>query len=149
VTDQNDNPRAYPDRPFVGVGVVIFKGNQILLAERNRRPHGKMWSIPGGAQELGETVEEGAIREIMEETGLEIDLKGLVDVVNVISNDEAGDVQFHYTLVDFYADWVSGEAVADDDVSSVKWVGLEEIQHIELRPVTRRIITKAMEMRFS
>jgi len=149
VTDQNDNPRAYPDRPFVGVGVVIFKGNQILLAERNRRPHGKMWSIPGGAQELGETVEEGAIREIMEETGLEIDLKGLVDVVNVISNDEAGDVQFHYTLVDFYADWVSGEAVADDDVSAVKWVGLEEIQHIELRPVTRRIITKAMEMRFS
>ncbi len=149
MTDQNDNPRAYPDRPFVGVGVVIFKGNQILLAERNRRPHGKMWSIPGGAQELGETVEEGAIREIMEETGLEIDLKGLVDVVNVISNDEAGDVQFHYTLVDFYADWVSGEAVADDDVSAVKWVGLEEIQHIELRPVTRRIITKAMEMRFS
>jgi 8-oxo-dGTP diphosphatase len=149
LSKKNKNPRAYPDRPFVGVGVVIFRGNKILLAERDRHPHGKMWSIPGGAQELGETVSEAAIREISEETGLVIKLEGLVDVVDVISKDREDHIEFHYTLVDFYASWVSGEAVADDDVSDVKWVSLEELQNIDLRPITRQVITQAIEKYFT
>ena len=142
------DPRAYPSRPFVGVGVVIFKENKILLAERDRQPHGKMWSIPGGAQELGETIEEAAIREIKEETGLEIELSGIVDVVDVINRDEVGRVKYHYTLVDFCAKWLSGEAVANDDVSDVKWVRLDEISDEFLKPITKSIIIKATSMMY-
>ena len=145
-TFKNQDPRAYPSRPFVGVGVVIFKGEKILLAERNRRPNGKMWSIPGGAQELGETAEEAAIREIREETDLEINILGLVDVVDVIRRDIEGKVEYHYTLVDFYAEWLSGEAVANDDVSDVKWVRLSEISDEFLQPITKSIIMKATTM---
>jgi len=143
---KNQDPRAYPSRPFVGVGVVIFKGDKILLAERNRRPNGKMWSIPGGAQELGETAEEAALREIREETDLEINILGLVDVVDVIRRDIEGKVEYHYTLVDFYAEWLSGEAVANDDVSDVKWVRLSEISDEFLQPITKSIIMKATTM---
>ncbi len=145
---KNQDPRAYPSRPFVGVGVVIFKGEKILLAERNRRPNGKMWSIPGGAQELGETAEEAAIREIREETDLEINILGLVDVVDVIRRDIEGKVEYHYTLVDFYAEWLSGEAVANDDVSDVKWIRLGEISDEILQPITKSIIMKATTMMY-
>ena len=145
---KNQDPRAYPSRPFVGVGVVIFKGEKILLAERNRRPNGKMWSIPGGAQELGETAEEAAIREIREETDLEINILGLVDVVDVIRRDIEGKVEYHYTLVDFYAEWLSGEAVANDDVSDVKWIRLSEISDEILQPITKSIIMKATTMMY-
>ena len=145
---KNQDPRAYPSRPFVGVGVVIFKGEKILLAERNRRPNGKMWSIPGGAQELGETAEEAAIREIREETDLEINILGLVDVVDVIRRDIEGKVEYHYTLVDFYAEWLSGEAVANDDVSDVKWIRLGKISDEILQPITKSIIMKATTMMY-
>ena len=145
---KNQDPRAYPSRPCVGVGVVIFKGEKILLAERDRRPNGKMWSIPGGAQELGETAEEAAIREIREETDLEINILGLVDVVDVIRRDIEGKVEYHYTLVDFYAEWLSGEAVANDDVSDVKWVRLSEISDEFLQPITKSIIMKATTMMY-
>jgi len=145
---KNQDPRAYPSRPFVGVGVVIFKGEKILLAERNRRPNGKMWSIPGGAQELGETAEEAALREIREETDLEINILGLVDVVDVIRRDIEGKVEYHYTLVDFYAEWLSGEAVANDDVSDVKWIRLGKISDEILQPITKSIIMKATTMMY-
>ena len=141
------DPRAYPSRPFVGVGVVIFKKNRVLLAERDRQPHGKMWSIPGGAQELGETIEEAAIREIKEETGLAIELGGIVDVLDVINRDEVDRVKYHYTLVDFFAEWLSGEAHADDDVSDVKWVPIEDVSDIALSDMARSVIIKANKMR--
>lgn len=147
MANKTSNPRAYPDRPWVGVGVVIFKGDEVLLAERAMRPHGRMWSIPGGGQELGETVFEAGIREIREETGLEIRIGGLVDVVDVIDRDDKDGVRFHYTLVDLYAEWVSGEAVADDDVSAVKWVRFDALHEIELRDITRAVIEKAYAMR--
>ena len=74
--DTKENPRAYPDRPYVGVGVVVFRGEEVLLAQRGKKPRLHSWSIPGGAQELGETIEDAAHREILEETGLEIEILG-------------------------------------------------------------------------
>ena len=120
----------------------------MCIRDRNRRPNGKIWSIPGGAQELGETAEEAAIREIREETDLEINILGLVDVVDVIRRDIEGKVEYHYTLVDFYAEWLSGEAVANDDVSDVKWVRLSEISDEFLQPITKSIIMKATTMMY-
>jgi mutator protein MutT len=148
VNDQeSENPRAYPDRPFVGVGVVIFRGDEVLLAQRGKRPLQNSWSIPGGAQELGETVEEAAIREIQEETGLEVDILGLIDVIDSISHDSDGKVLFHYTLVDLMAEWKAGEAAAADDVAAVRWVKIDDIAQYQLRQVTHDVILLANRKR--
>jgi ADP-ribose pyrophosphatase YjhB (NUDIX family) len=141
------NPRSYPDRPYVGVGVVIFRDDQVLLAQRGKWPNKFTWSIPGGAQELGETVHQTAVREIREETGLEVEIIGLVDVVDSISHDEEGRVLFHYTLVDMAAEWRAGDAIAGDDVPAVKWVGISEIESYDLRDSTIRVIRMAEEKR--
>jgi len=143
----DDNPRLYPDRPFVGVGVVIFRGDEVLLARRGKRPRRDEWSIPGGAQEIGETVFEAGRRETREETGLEIEILGLVDVVDAISRDEDGRVRFHYTLVDLVGEWRAGEAVPDDDVAALRWVPLAELDGYALRGATREVILEAARKR--
>lgn len=145
--EKHVNPRQYPDRPYVGVGVVIFRGEEVLLAQRGKWPRRGTWSIPGGAQELGETVHEAGRREILEETGLEIDIIGLIDVVDAITHDDAGAVQFHYTLVDLVAEWRSGEARALDDVAGVRWVHIDAIDEYQLRSATREIILRGRALR--
>ena len=114
--------RTYPERPIVGVGVVVFRGGDVLLIKRAKPPVSDRWSIPGGAQEIGETVREAARREVAEETGVEIEIVGLVDVVDGITRDPDGRARYHYTLVDFAARWLSGEARAASDAAAVRWV---------------------------
>ena len=141
------DPRAYPDRPYVGVGIIVFRGDEVLLAQRGKPPNLGAWSIPGGAQELGETVNEAAARELMEETGLDAEILGLVDVIDSIRRDDDGDVAFHFTLVDVVAEWRAGEAIAGDDVPAVKWVKFAHIDQYDLRAATERVIRQAHEMR--
>ena len=142
-----ENPRAYPDRPYVGVGVVIFRGDQVLLAQRGKPPREIFWSIPGGAQELDETVREAGLREVKEETDLEVEILGLIDVVDSITRDPDGRVEFHYTLVDFFAEWRSGEAVAGDDCPEVCWADLDDLERYGLREATLEIINLAAQKR--
>ena len=132
--------RAYPSRPIVGIGVALFRGEDVLLVRRAKPPVSDRWSIPGGAQEIGETVREAALRELHEETGLQARIAGLIDVVDGITRDAAGAVRFHYTLVDFAAVWVAGTARAASDVAAVRWAGPSEIDAIPLWQETRRII---------
>lgn len=140
-------PRSYPDRPYVGVGIVVFREDTVLLVERTKPPIRHRWSIPGGAQEIGETVHQAAKRELMEETGLEADLIGLIDVVDAITHDDDARVQFHYTLVDFAAEWRAGDAVAGDDVGAVRWVALADLETLGLWIETVRIIRRGQAMR--
>lgn len=137
-------PRTYPDRPFVGVGVVVWRDDEVLLIRRAKPPRQGQWSLPGGAQNLGETVFDAARREVLEETGLTIDILGLVDVVDSIQRDDTGRVRYHYTLVDVFAAWRAGEATADDDAAEVAWVGLDALP--PLWSETERIIALAHEM---
>ena len=140
-------PRSYPDRPYVGVGIVVFRDDCVLLVERVKPPIRHRWSIPGGAQEIGETVHQAALRELMEETALEADIIGLIDVVDSITRDEQSRVQYHYTLVDFAAEWRSGEAAAGDDAGAVRWVKLAELDAVGLWAETVRIIRRGQSMR--
>ncbi len=96
--------RSYPDRPFVGVGAVVFKEESVLLIRRGRPPRQGSWSLPGGLQEVGETVFATAAREVLEETGLTIRVIDLVDVVDSITHDNEDRTQYHYTLVDVRAE---------------------------------------------
>jgi len=135
--------RSYPDRPVVGVGAVVWRGEQVLLVRRGKAPRRGEWSLPGGAQELGETLIDAALREVREETGLEVRIVGLIDAVDSIATDADGRVSAHYSLVDFAARWVGGEARPGDDAEAVRWVELDELEGLGLWPETVRVIRKS------
>jgi ADP-ribose pyrophosphatase YjhB (NUDIX family) len=132
--------REYPERPFVGVGVVIWRDERVLLVRRGRPPRQGRWSLPGGLQELGETVFQAAVREVLEETSLTVEPTALVDVVDLIEPDRDGRVRYHYTLVDVSAEWRAGEPVAGDDVAHAEWFTLDTLPADELWDETVRIV---------
>ena len=144
---QDSSSREYPDRPVVGVGVVVWRDDRFLLVRRGKAPNQGQWSLPGGAQQLGETVFEAARREIMEETALEVEILGLIDVVDGIKTDDQGRVQFHYTLVDVVAQSKHGEAVAGDDAVAVGWYRLADLTDLGLWSETERIIRESVHKR--
>ena len=135
--------REYPERPFVGVGVVVLRGNEVLLIQRGKAPNKGQWSIPGGKQRLGETIVQAVHRELLEETRVKIKQPALLDVVDVIMPDDKGEIQYHYTLVDYQAEWLSGECRSGDDADAVKWVSFDELNSVGLLKITREIILKA------
>jgi ADP-ribose pyrophosphatase YjhB (NUDIX family) len=135
-----DDVLTYPRRPQIGVGVVVWRGDEFLLIRRGKPPRYGQWSIPGGRQELGETTRETAVREIKEETDLEIDLVGLVDVYDAIRVDTNGSIASHFTLIDYTARWVSGDAVAGDDAIGVGWFTLDDLPELKLWKETEHVI---------
>jgi ADP-ribose pyrophosphatase YjhB (NUDIX family) len=139
--------RDYPEHPRVGVGVVVWRGDKVLLVRRARPPQAGEWSLPGGGQELGETLAEAARREVAEETGLAIRPTGVLTAVDSIHRDDAGRVRFHYTLIDLVAEWRAGEAEAGDDVDAVRWATPDEAEALVAWSETRRVIRLAAEAR--
>src|SRR5438876_7221176 len=106
VTAAPDVEREYPKHPLTGVGVVCWRGDQVLLIRRGKPPRLGQWSLPGGLQHLGETVYEAAARETLEETGIRVRVLGFLDIIDAITRDDAGRVRFHYTLIDVGAEWL-------------------------------------------
>lgn len=155
--------REYPDRPIAGVGIVVLKDDAVLMIRRGKPPRDGQWSIPGGKQKLGETWRTTAVREVAEETGVEIEVIGLVDVVDAIvrdgdklkpgvrANPEDADptkpVRYHYTLVDCAAVWTGGEVQAGSDAAHAEWWPLDRLDELPLWSETVRIITEAAAMR--
>ena len=140
------NDREYPSRPFVGIGIVVIKGDQVLLCRRGKPPSVGSWTLPGGAQDLGETCEAAARRELLEETGLSVGDLRFCAHVDTIRRDETGRVRFHYTILDFAARWEGGEAVAGSDVSEVRWARLEDLGPYDLWSEAHRIIGIARDL---
>lgn len=132
--------REYPERPLVGIGVVVWRGADVLLIRRGKEPRLGQWSLPGGAQKIGETVYEGARREVREETGLDVEITGLIDVVDSIVPDGNGKVRYHYTLVDLAAEWRAGEPTPGGDAASAMFVPADDLDGYDLWDETVRII---------
>ena len=137
----------YPNRPLIGVGVVVIKGDRVLLVRRGKPPRQGQWSLPGGRQRLGERIAETARREVGEEAGIEIAVGPVIDVVDSITRDAAGVVEYHYTLVDLVAEWRSGEATAGHDAAEVAWADPADLAPYELWTETERIIALALRNR--
>jgi ADP-ribose pyrophosphatase YjhB (NUDIX family) len=139
--------REYPQTPVVGVGVVVWRADQVLLIKRGRPPRQHEWSLPGGRQELGETVADAAQREVYEETGIVVEIRDVVAVVDLIDRDADGQVRFHYTLIDLLAEWRAGEPVAADDAAAIAWATLDQLDQYQLWHETERVIRLAAERR--
>lgn len=135
--------REYPPQPLIGLGAIVWKDGKVLMVQRGRPPRQGIWSLPGGLQMLGETVADGIRREIREETGIEIDLLGLVEVVDSVQQDPAGQVLYHFTIIDYAARWRSGEAIAGDDAAAVAWIDPAELHKLETWDETLRVIEKS------
>ena len=137
--------RRYPARPIVGVGTVVLDGDMVLMIQRGKPPQQGLWSLPGGAQELGETIHEAARREVREETGLEIEIFGLIDVVDSVRPDADDKIEYHYTLIDVAGHAVGGTLMAGGDAQDCRWFTRPEIDAMDIWSETKRIIALAAD----
>ena len=132
----------YPDTPRVGVGAVVIKDERVLLVKRGIPPSEGLWAIPGGGLELGETLQEGAEREIREETGLLIRAREPIYSFDFIQYDDEGKIRFHYIVVDLRADYVDGQPRGADDALEARWFSAAELLHVKVTKNTIRLLEK-------
>ncbi|HST91245.1 MAG TPA: NUDIX hydrolase [Brevundimonas sp.] len=125
--------------PVPAVGVVCLRGDEVLLIRRGNPPRQGEWSLPGGRIEPGERAVDAALRELREETGVEAEIIGLLDIVDGLF-PEAGR---HYVLIDYAARWLAGEPVAGDDAAEARFVPLDQVDALVGWSETRRIIALA------
>ena len=146
--------REYPERPFFGIGGVVIEHGRALLIRRGSEPLRGEWSIPGGMLELGETLEEGVVRELLEETGLRVRVLGLIEVFEriVYANNPvqlragAARPRFHYVIADYLCERLSGEHAAASDVTDVAFARETDLASYNLTPTALRILHKAFAM---
>jgi len=140
--------REYPEAPIVGVGAVVIDGTKVLLVRRGQEPLKGEWSLPGGALELGETLQQGVVREVLEETGLIVVPGGIIEILDRISPGEAsGRVRYHYVLIDFVCRVTGGALASASDAEEVRWVERDQLHNgFRLAPVTLAVIEKAFRL---
>jgi len=124
--------REYPAAPVIAVGAIILHQERIVLIRRDKEPSKGRWTFPGGAVELGEPLQDAVRREALEETGLHVELGEVASVLDRVVRDEAGRVRYHYIIVDYYARPVGGVLQPGSDVSDARWVGLEDLDGLDI-----------------
>jgi 8-oxo-dGTP diphosphatase len=138
--------RRYPEHPIIGVLAVVMRGDRALVVRRANPPMAGRWGFPGGVLELGETVAQGAMRELFEETGVIAEAAGPLTVIDTIDRDEEGRVRYHYTLVAVIGQWRSGEGAPGDDADEVAWLSRADIidRNLPTAPALLRLIDLAL-----
>ncbi len=141
--------REYPDHPILGVGGIVFRDDSVLLVKRGKEPSLGQWSIPGGVVQTGETLKEAVIRELKEETHLEVEVVAMAKVLDRIFRDADGRVAYHYVLVDFLCRPIGGELKPDSDAADARFAPLKELSSYSLPPHTLEVIRQADGLRKS
>ena len=139
--------RRYPKRPILAVGALIFHRGHILMAQRGKEPLKGWWSLPGGALEIGESLDCAVRREVREETGLEIEPLGVFEIFERIMRDATGAAEYHYVLIDSICRVTGGTLCAGDDVCRVEWVKPEGLKNLQITEGTLDVIEKAFRKR--
>jgi ADP-ribose pyrophosphatase len=130
----------YPSQPVVAVGAIVFRKNRVLLVRRGQPPSQGMWAIPGGRVKIGETLQEAAEREILEETGITIQAREPVYTFDYIERDGSELPRFHYVIIDLIAEYIRGKTRAGDDAVEVSWVSADELDHLRVSSKTLSLL---------
>jgi 8-oxo-dGTP diphosphatase len=134
--------RLYPDKPMVGVGVLIREGDRYLLIKRAAEPDAGLWSIPGGLVEIGERGKEAAVREAEEETGLRVEIERVLGVVDKIIRDDDSRIKYHFVIIDYLATPRGGSLKAMSDALEARWVKADELTDYELSPTLVELLKR-------
>ena len=135
----------YPNQPVVAVGAIVFRNNRVLLVRRGQPPSQDLWAIPGGRVEIGETLQEAAEREILEETGITIQAREPVYTFDYIERDGSELPRFHYVIIDLIADYVVGEPRPGDDAVEARWVSSQELASLRVSLKTLRLLKERFD----
>jgi 8-oxo-dGTP diphosphatase len=145
--------REYPDKPVVGVGGVVIENGRALLIKRGSEPLLGQWSIPGGTLELGESLQEGVARELLEETGLEVEVLDMIEAFDRIFLDTSAPdpgkrsrPKYHYVIVDYLCERVGGEAQAGSDVTDIAYAAESELEKFHMTSTAMRVLLHAFAM---
>jgi mutator protein MutT len=138
--------RLYPERPVVGVGAVIVDRERVVLVKRAHEPLKGEWSLPGGAVEVGETLAEAIVREVREETGLEVKVGPIVEVLDRVHRGTDGRVEYHFVLLDYLCTVTTGTLTRGSDAADACWVSAAELSTYGLSDEATSVITKALEL---
>ena len=131
-----------PSAPVVGVGGVVIRDGKVLLIRRGKPPLYGRWVVPGGTVELGESLEQALVREMREETGLEVVPLEILTVFDRIERD--GDqVVYHYVIVDYLCRWLGGEALAASDALEAAWAALDDLPRYDLPQKALEVVQEA------
>lgn len=136
-----------PSPPLSCVGAVVWKEDKVLLVRRGHPPNAGTWTLPGGRQEFGETVRAAILREVREETGLEVTLLGLVDVVDLTGSGSESGGGFHYTVVEWAAEWTGGEPRAGGDAAEVAWCAVADLKAYAVTDDVLKVIGNSRALR--
>ena len=137
----------YPLHPMVGVSAIVWRGDRLLLVQRKFDPGAGRWSLPGGKLHLGESLAEGAAREVAEETGITARIIEPVLIYDVHHRDPDGRIAWHYVLIPHSAEWVAGEPAAADDAADCGWFTVEQAFAKDLWAEIRDAITRSAAAR--
>jgi ADP-ribose pyrophosphatase YjhB (NUDIX family) len=128
--------RKYPVHPHIGVGILLIRGQHLLLVKRKYNPDAGYWSIPGGHLDLGEKVEVAAVREAYEETGFKVKVSKLAGIINKIMYDNSGKIEYHYVLINYFVEQIEGDPnqppKAADDALDAKFVSFDKLKEYKL-----------------
>jgi ADP-ribose pyrophosphatase YjhB (NUDIX family) len=140
-----DIARTYPTRPYLAVSAAVFRDGRVLIVRRARPPAHGLYTLPGGGVELGETLEQAIIREVREETGLEIAPLALVGFREAIARDAAGDIERHFVILPFAARWVGGEIALSAELAEADWRKPDELAGLKTTEGLAEIVAAAAE----
>ena len=135
--------RRYPKRPILGVGAIIIESGCVVLVERGREPLKGYWSLPGGILECGEKLDQGVRREVLEETGLEVEPLSVFEIFERIISDAEGTTEYHYVVIDYWCRPMGGRLAASSDVSRVAWVTEQNLHDYRLTDGTLSVVERA------
>lgn len=145
MTGTSSESRTYPTRPYLAVSAAIFRDGRVLIVRRAQPPARGFYTLPGGGVELGETLERAVVREVREETGLDIEPLALAGYRQVIARDAGGRIERHFVILPFAARWIAGEAALNEELSEAHWLEPAELGGLKTTEGLAEIVTAAQE----